>query len=424
MMKRHLLYAALLSASLSLTAYANNDQEISPLPLFSKEQLSNWLQDDPALQEAQSRWERDRSQAEITRRSPHEWTATYTHQEREYRAPDSTGDNTSTEWNLAVERGVQWPGKGRAKAREAAAMVDAGEAERIARTRALIRDFIEHYTAYAGAAATLAIYQREYGVARENSEAVSKRVRAGDAPALEYRLATAELQMLEQEVAAAEQDAATRERAFATRYRVAYDALMSPSSQPALLTPRPIADSEILHQRILEQAPERHQSAAAVKAADAAARYASLDRLPDPSIGVFTAREAFDGEEIIGVSISMPLPGGQRRQQARARYAEADMAKADHALMQRQLESAAFSLVAQAQGDYRRWLLAEKAARDIQDNTRLVQRAYTLGEHDLQYLLLAQQQHLRAARHEVDLRTQALRSAYAIEIATGTLDGI
>ena len=52
---------------------------------------------------------------------------------------------------------------------------------------------------------------------------------------------------------------------------------------------------------------------------------------------------------------------------------------------------------------------------------RLVQRAYTLGEADLQTLLLARRQSLEAARTALDAHAAALNAQYRARIESGEL---
>ena len=58
--------------------------------------------------------------------------------------------------------------------------------------------------------------------------------------------------------------------------------------------------------------------------------------------------------------------------------------------------------------------MTRSAAETLQDNARLAQRAYTLGEQDLQALLLARRQALEAAEAQANAQVDALRSYYGL----------
>jgi outer membrane protein TolC len=64
---------------------------------------------------------------------------------------------------------------------------------------------------------------------------------------------------------------------------------------------------------------------------------------------------------------------------------------------------------AEALAGVARWRAAEGAAEASRGSVRLTQRAYALGEADLQALLLARRQSLEAARAALESRVEALR---------------
>lgn len=67
-----------------------------------------------------------------------------------------------------------------------------------------------------------------------------------------------------------------------------------------------------------------------------------------------------------------------------------------------------------ATGSFDRWRLAEQSAIRTLENGRLTQRAYSLGEVDLQALLLARRQTVEAADSALNARVLALRSYYSL----------
>lgn len=111
------------------------------------------------------------------------------------------------------------------------------------------------------------------------------------------------------------------------------------------------------------------------KKAELSAARARADRIPDPTVGVYTASEAFRNERIVGLSLSIPLSGSYRSERMHQALQEAEAARA-------------------------------KVKRD---SARLTQRAYGLGEADLQTLLLARRQALDASTAAEQARVEALR---------------
>jgi cobalt-zinc-cadmium efflux system outer membrane protein len=119
-----------------------------------------------------------------------------------------------------------------------------------------------------------------------------------------------------------------------------------------------------------------------------AADRASRDRLPDPTLGVFSGRERAGAETISGVMFSMPFPSASRFHHASAAVADAQVASDKVLLAEQQLgamfdnmwiqfqhkRTAADNLKSAAQ---RQALAAEKSVK-----------AYTLGEGSLSDVLL------------------------------------
>lgn len=196
----------------------------------------------------------------------------------------------------------------------------------------------------------------------------------------------------------------------------------SPALQ-AIPEPRLVAgDLSLWQERLLSQQPALQQADASLKAASAAADKAKRERIPDPSIALYSGRESFGEESVVGLRLSMPIPGSQRTQAMRQGYAEEAAARADKELLLRSLRAQAENHYRQTYSDYQRWQLAKQMANNLGENARLLHKAYRLGEQDLQGLLLGQQQHTRAALTEVESRVQALRSYYQLHLAAGELN--
>ena len=419
---------------------------IAQTELITTAQIAQWLVDDPALQRIQAYKRGVQAEAAQTAHSGYEWTATYERQERDYEQPELAGMDKSREWNIELERSVRLPGKGSASRRQAEALHRFADASEQAGLRSAIGELVNHYLDALHASASLALLERELAFARTNLRAVEHRVKAGDAPALDVRLAAAESQALERELNAARQEATNRWTAFRIRYPAAdlpqfAQATSNGRQPPGLLATgddAPDIDSAALRaipepqplqgelaqwqERLLNNQPELQQADANLNAASAAADKARRDRIPDPSLAVFSGRESFGEESIVGVRLSMPIPGSNRSQAMRQRYAEEAVARAEKEILQRSLRAETENRYHQLHSEFQRWQLAKQMAGNLGENARLLQKAYRLGEQDLQGLLLGQQQHTRAALAEVESRVDALRSHYQLRLAAGELN--
>jgi outer membrane protein TolC len=240
--------------------------------------------------------------------------------------------------------------------------------------------------------------------AESNLAAVDKRKRAGDASALDVNVARTDIG----EVQRQDSLAATQLAKAQARWRVRFagnEPAMQALSEPVEL-PMPEAP---WRERVLADADPIKAAEAEVRQAELSADRARADRLADPTIGVYTASEAVRNERVIGVSISIPFGGGYRDQRSLQALREVDVARAVLDRQRQLIETEAAETYAEAQGSLQRWRVAEQGATVATESARLMQRAYTLGEADLQSLLLARRQSLEAQRAALDARGDALR---------------
>ena len=137
------------------------------------------------------------------------------------------------------------------------------------------------------------------------------------------------------------------------------------------------------------------------------------ERTPDPTVGVFTASEIGGAERLIGLYMSIPIPGERRSLNAEKSEYVAETVRQQAERTKRELEAEIAGSVANAAGAYESWKIAGSAVQAAQENARLVQRAYSLDEADLQALLLARRQATGAAQSALATRTAALK-AYSL----------
>jgi cobalt-zinc-cadmium efflux system outer membrane protein len=144
------------------------------------------------------------------------------------------------------------------------------------------------------------------------------------------------------------------------------------------------------------------------------AERARKNRTPDPTLGVQTASEIGGRERLAGVTISMPIPGGQRHARSAKAIATVEVSRREVEFKQRQLETEIASAVATAQGAYDSLQIANEGTVAMQQNAALMQRAYTLGEAELQALLLARRQANAARNSALQVQVTALKAYYGL----------
>lgn len=386
------------------------------LPVFAQTQATpadlpptvaarQWIDQDPAVQQARNALvSAGHTRAMITA-SPNEWSTRVTAQRRKV-----DGDSASSkEWHVQLERPIRINGKadldrqlGELETVIAEARV--GEAIHEA-ARSLLALWIDGLAA----AQAEALLKEQLSFAQASLRAVESRKKAGDASALEVSVATADFADVERQMSLAVSNLA-KARA---KLRVRFPAAQLPS-QP-LGEPLPPAEMEAqwLHM-VLEAADPLRIAEGQLRKAELTASRASADRVPDPTVGVFAASEAYRKERILGISVSIPLGGTYRNERMRQTLQEVEVARAAVERQRRELEAEVAEAYADATGNLARWRLAERGAVATGESARLTQRAYALGEADLQSLLLARRQFLDASRAALEARADALRASYRL----------
>jgi cobalt-zinc-cadmium efflux system outer membrane protein len=394
--------AVLLSCLLAGAACAGPAPEVQTiLPAAVVQSL---LEQDPEVLAAAAASNVAREDGKALEQSPYEWTARVSAQRR-----SSDPGVRSNEWNTGLERTLRLPAKGGADRRIASATVDEGLARyqlaRRAAARTLFDLWVERQTAQQQQ--TLAAAHAK--AAQDNVAAVEKRVKAGDASRLDASLARAELA----EQQRLENEAKTAVAVASAKLRARFPGM---PEQPGLVpTPAPFTlSAQALRERMVAGSAILQEADAQLRRAKAQNARARADRIPDPTIGIYTGAEARGQERITGVMLSIPIPGAQRGTRASSASFAAEMTRQELELKKREVEANIAVMIATAEGAYAGWQIAESGATAMRANATLTQRAYVLGETDLQALLAAGRLATTAEQTALSAKAAATRAYYSV----------
>lgn len=405
-MKRWLL-SCIFTVSANAMGQVDRQADLPP-----SDAVARWLRTDPSVQEAGFGQSMAGHEAGMLRASPNEWTLRATGQRREYEA-----GTRSREWNAGIERTVRLPGKRALDTRLGESGVAVAEARYVATTRQALQELAGLWLDWCTAVAASRLADQQVELAQRNQAGVDKRVKAGDAARLDLNLAEADVADAERLRSEARINEMTAKARLSARFGDV-PAEAPALSEPDVDTQAPAADRIAL---LVARNPALRIAEAERAQADLGVARQRTDRLPDPTFGVFGGTEASGNERVVGVTVSMPLPGHYRSEKLARALSERDQRDAALARKKQQVAADAAALVAAERGGAERWRLARVAAQRAEENTRLVQRAYTLGEADLQTLLLARRQSLEAARTALDAHAAALNAQYRARIESGEL---
>ena len=394
----------LLTGLLILSGAALAVPPVNPPGLMPTEVARPLLEQDPAVAAARAGLDVALQEADILDKSPHEWTARATGQQR--RLDSGPRHN---EWNVGIERTIRLPGKAAADRNLGKATVEESQARHGAALQEAARELMASWVDWLAAERARELAGNSLQSAQASLAAVEKRVRAGDASKLDLSIARAELA----DQRRMDNDAKTL--AFATWSRLS---TLFPGVQRqvlALPAPLPVAeDAAVWRERILAQSDELKVVQTQMRVAQAHAERARADQTPDPTLGVYTASEAGGTERIGGVMISIPIPGGARDSRSAKAIAAVEVSRREVELKQRQLATGIESAIVTARGAYESLQIANEGAAAMQENAALMQRAYALGEAELQALLLARRQASTALNNALQAQVTALKAYYGL----------
>lgn len=369
--------------------------ELLPTPLVRQA-----LDQDPAVVEARRVLAGAGHSAAALRAGSHEWTTRATVQSRTY----DTGGR-SNEWEAGLERAVRIAGKARLDGDLGQVEMDIAKAQVGEAIHESARALVDLWLDAIAARRLREVISEQRGFAQENLKAVENRSKAGDASLLDVNLASIDLIEMDRQLGAATTTEAKAQAKLRARYPLIKEL-------PQLVAdPRPLETGQAQWQeRILAQSdPIRLAEGHARKAALVADRMRA-DRTPDPTVGVFVASEARRSERVYGVSVSIPLGGTYRNERMLQALQEAEAARIRLDGKRRELEIKIAETYMDALGSYDRWRLTAQSLASTHSSARLTQRAYALGEVDLQGLLLARKQTLDATMAAEQARVEALRA--------------
>jgi len=369
------------------------------------------LEQDPAVAAARAGLEVALHAADALSASPYEWTPNATLQQRRVRH-----DDRYTEWNVGIDRTLRLPAKAAADRRTGAATVEEAQAGYALALRQAAQELMNLRVDWLAAERALHLADVNLRATQANLDAVEKRYRAGDASQLDASVARAELA----EQRRLQNDAKTRADAAWIQLSSRFPGLQRDVEPLAL--PEPLSGAPLVWcGRLVAVNSELKMLEAQQRRFESLAERARADKTPDPTVGIFTASEQGGDDRISGVSISIPLPGRGRSARSLQALGEVNVLHQQRELRRRQIEADAASAVATARGAYDSMMIAREGAATMRDNAEQMQRAYALGEADLQALLQARRQAIAAMGNALQAQVDALKAWYGVLIDAGAI---
>ena len=361
----------------------------------------------PAIQAARAQQAARLQRARGVEAGSAEWTLRLNQQQR--RAQDPSAQRFA-ETSLALERPLRLWGKADLDAQLA---TQDRETARIGLADALheaSRQLLQQWFEALRAQLEVDNAAREQELAATLQRQAQVRLRQGDISRLDASLADAEWQRAQAAAALAQVQQAS---ALAQLQRL-YPGLPTPRwpERPEAGSLRDAALEPAL-QDFLQHQHELNLLKSEVQRQQLQAARLERDRRPDPTVGLFGARERAGAEQLLGVSLALPLSGVHRESLALAASAEAEAGRQRVQLREQQLSAEFESRWRQVQQQERALQALRQAAATQREAADKSFKAYSLGEHSMTELIqnrrLAKEQQLASDRLLLDLvQAQAL----------------
>lgn len=386
------LSIALLSALLPGSALPATAPDLPP-----DAQVIAALRSSPAVNAADEHIDAQQARARRLGAGPYEWTLGLGEQSRRVR---TAPEGRYTEWDVGLERTVRLPSKRDLDQQLGAAGIATARVGRGDAVHETGRNLLAMWFDWMREEAAVVEWRHQRDNLSRQAQVLGRRVELGDAPRLERLQADAALAQVTAQLSQAE----GRARVAAERLRRQHPLIALPVTVPEVPPEAIEGQAEDWILAILQHNHELAVARAESTRARINASRSDAERLPDPSFGIRLSRERSGEERLLGVSLSLPLPGEGRRADSDAALAEARASAHREAGVQRRVEAEAAALFRQAVAARSGWLGQRLAADALARSADLTERAWQLGEGRLAETLAA-----RRLAHEAQLAAQMAR---------------
>lgn len=253
------------------------------------------------------------------------------------------------------------------------------------------RELMRFWFAYLRAMVDQRNAQTTYDLAAKMQRLTQIQLKQGEISQRDAELASAELERISAARSVAQAQLASSASALTQRYA----GLVLPTQIPLVLRldaspPLPALSDSLasMRQEFLNKNHELNMMRVDAQRIRLAADRAMRDRLPDPTVGVFSARERAGAETISGVMLSIPLSGASRSHHAHALIADAQNASDIVKLAEQQLGAMFESMWIQFQHKRMAADNLKSAAQRQAIAAEKSVKAYTLGEGGLSEVLM------------------------------------
>lgn len=338
------------------------------------------------------------------------WTVRAGMQLRKTDAQPDQAKSNSYEPSFGVEKQIRLPNKYQLDQDLAQRGLSIAELKYEDAKHEAAKTLLNNWFAYMRSALQLNRLQEQLAQTQQYMGMTEQRIRAGDAPRLELMLLNNEYSQVEEKYMQAKASYYQAKQLLARDYHAAIPEQWNSN----VIEVGPITQTqEEWVEQILSANHELELVRTQAEQQHAVLKREQLNKIPDPTIGLGYSREQSGVENLMGVTVSVPL--SSRHVRAATGMAAAEARKADYEVgrVENRLRQEAQYLSTQMESAAVRYNKAQQNLAQLQQQHGLMQKAYKLGELSLNELLLHAQQ-LIEARSRVDQAKVDYAESYAL----------
>ena len=328
----------------------------------------------------------------------HPWTVRAGMQLRNSNAQDGQTKSNSYEPSFGIEKQIRLPGKYELDQDLAQRGMSIAELKYEDAKHEVAKNLLNQWFAYMRSALQLTRLEEQQSRIQHYMQMTQQRIRAGDAPRLELMLLSNESRQIEEQYMQAKTAYYQAQQLLSRDYQGKIPEHWS--SDVIKIRPLEYTQTEWI-QQVLSANHELELVKTQAAQQDALVKREQLNRVPNPTVGVGYSREQSGVENLMSVSVSIPLASRQVRIASGMAMAEAQKANFEIGRVENRLRQETQYWFTQMESATVRSEQAQQNLAQLQQQHGLMQKAYKLGELSLNELLLHSQQ-LVDARGRID----------------------
>ncbi|MGB9191229.1 TolC family protein [Acinetobacter sp.] len=328
----------------------------------------------------------------------HPWTVRAGMQLRNSNAQDGQTKSNSYEPSFGIEKQIRLPGKYELDQDLAQRGMSIAELKYEDAKHEVAKNLLNQWFAYMRSALQLTRLEEQQARIQHYMQMTQQRIRAGDAPRLELMLLSNESRQIEEQYMQAKTAYYQAQQLLSRDYQGNIPEHWS--SDVIKIRPLEYTQTEWI-QQVLSANHELELVKTQAAQQDALVKREQLNRVPNPTVGVGYSREQSGVENLMSVSVSIPLASRKVRIASGMAMAEAQKANFEIGRVENRLRQETQYWFTQMESATVRSEQAQQNLAQLQQQHGLMQKAYKLGELSLNELLLHSQQ-LVDARGRID----------------------